>query len=196
MVQLYQNFIPMPKNVKKSTKKLLDQLHHIPSLQETINRLASEGKLSRERQEYIRNHLQEWVADSKYILLNLAIHLSIGLFRFTALPFPLPIGSTLRGIWVMANRMYCNLRWDMHRKRVHSIPVLLFALIPFLGYFAYTIPLKKKSEYLAYLYAQHISYLMYDESFEEKMAEMPRFIRNFGFALILPSEYRKKRGKE
>jgi len=177
---------------KKDRKKLIQHLHHIPSLQETIARLLADGRISSEREAYIKAHLEEWVADSKYILLNLGIHISIGFIRFTAFPFPLPVGSTLRGIWVMANRLYCDLKWDMRKKKVHSIAVLLFSLIPFIGYFAYTIPLKKKSEYLSYLYAQHISYLLYGISFEDKLSKAPGLIRKIAYALILPGEYKRR----
>ena len=182
----------MNNRPKKSKKKIIQSLNHLPSLQETIARMVSDGKLSGEKEEYIQTHLAEWMADSKYILLNLGVHIGMGFVRFTAMPFPLPIGSTLRGLWVMANRMYCNLRLDWHRKRVHSLFVLGFAIIPFLGYFAYTIPLKKKSEYLTYLYAQHISYLLYDANIEEKLKKVPRFIRNIGYLLLLPAEVREE----
>lgn len=189
------NFLPTYDKIKtimekKSKKNILEHLHHIPSLKETIVRMALDGRLSKEREEYIRTHLEEWVADSKYILLNLGIHMTMGLVRFTAFPFPLPIGSTLRAVWVMANRMHCNIIWDMRRKSVHSVIVLLFSIIPFLGYFAYTIPLKKKSEYLAYLYAQHISYMMYGKNMEEKLKKAPGFIKKIGNALLVPAEIR------
>ncbi len=182
----------MTNKSKKSKKKIIQSLHHIPSLRETISRLSSDKKISKEREDYINSHLEEWVADSKYILFNLGVHLAIGFVRFTATPFPLPIGSTVRPIWVRANRMYCNLRWDMRRKKVHSMSVLLFSVIPFLGYFAYTIPLKKKSEYLSYLYAQHISYQMFEKTFEEKLKKAPGFIRKIGFALLLPKDLKHR----
>jgi len=180
----------MTKPQKKSKKKIIQDLHHIPSLKETILRMALEGRLSKEREEYVHHHLEQWVSDSKYILLNLGIHMTMGFVRFTAFPFPLPIGSTLRAIWVMGNRMYCNIIWDMRRKSVHSMTVLLFSIIPFLGYFAYTIPLRRKSEYLTYLYAQHISYMFYGKSLEEKLKKTPRFIKWLSNALLVPAEIR------
>lgn len=180
----------MSKQPKKSKKKIMQNLHHIPSLKETIVRMAADGRISKEREEYINTHLHEWVTDSKYILFNLGIHIALGLVRFTAFPFPLPIGSTLRTLWVMGNRMYCNLTWNMHRKKVHSLFVLGFAIIPFLGYFAYTIPLRKKSEYLTYLYAQHISYMLYEKTLEEKLRKAPQFIKKIGNALLVPVEIR------
>lgn len=175
---------------KKSKRHIIKSLHHLPSLQETIARMSSDGKLSRQREAYIHSHLEEWVVDSKYIILNLGVHIGIGFVRFTAFPFPLPLGSTLRALWVMANRMYCNLRLDFRRKKVHSLLVLGFSIIPFVGYFAYTIPLRKKSEYLTYLYAQHIAYHLYDITLEQKLSRAPRFIRKIGYALLIPKEIR------
>jgi hypothetical protein len=177
---------------KKSKKEIIQSLHHLPSLQETITRMSREDKLTKEKEDYIRANLEKWVVDSKYILFNLGVHIALGFVRFTFVPFPLPIGSTLRAIWVMANRMYCNIRLDWHRKRVHSLFVLGFAIIPFLGYFAYTIPLKKKSEYLTYLYAQHISYHLYDKTVEQKLKKAPLFIKKIAYALLVPNEIKPK----
>lgn len=178
------------KKPKQSKKKIIESLHHVPSLRETAARMAREAKISKEKESYINSHLDEWVADSKYILFNLSVHIGMGFVRFTAIPLPLPIGSTLRTLWVMGNRMYCNIRWDMHRKRIHSFAVLFFAAIPFLGYFAYTIPLKRKSEYLTYLYAEHISYMLYDKTLEEELKRAPRPIKRIAYVLLVPKELR------
>lgn len=177
--------------LKKSKKDIIRYLHHIPGLKETIGRMSQDGRIDKEREAYINSHLEGWVSDSRYILLNLGAHIGIGLVRFTAIPLPLPIGSILRVLWVMANRLYCDLKWDMHRKRIHSPAVLFFAAIPFLGYFAYTIPLRQKSEYLTYLYAQHISYMVYNKTLEENLAKAPRPIRKIGYKLLVPTELRK-----
>jgi hypothetical protein len=186
----------MPRLSKESKKKLIQSLSHLPSLHNTIARMSADGKLSQERERYILSHLEEWISDSKYILFNLAVHMGIGFVRFAAFPFPLPIGSTLRALWVMANRMYCNLRLDMHRKKVHSISVLLFSIIPFLGYFAYTIPLKRKSEYLTYLYVQHINYTLYDMPLEDRLEKTPKIIKKLGYTLLMPEELKIKSQKK
>jgi len=183
----------MIKKPKKSKKKIMQSLHHVPSLRITVERMHKEGKINKEKMDYIESRLDEWVEDSKYILMNLGVHIGLGFVRFTALPFPLPIGSTLRGIWVAGNRMHCNLIWDMHRKRIHSLGVFFFSLIPFLGYFAYTIPLKKKSKYLAYLYAEHISYELFELTLENKLKKVPRVLRNLAEILLIPGELRKKK---
>ena len=174
----------------KKHKKVIDSLHHLPSLRETVQRMYSEGRLDEKKQEYINRHIEGWVADSKYILLNLGVHLGIGFVRFAAVPFPLPIGTILRPIWVIGNRIYCDLRWDMEKKKIHSLQVLFFSMIPFVGYFAYTIPLRKKSEYLTYLYSQHIAYGLYDMTVEEKVKKAPRFVKKIAYKLLLPAEMR------
>jgi len=175
---------------KENRKKIIQNLHHIPSLQATIARMLKEGKISKEREAYISSHLEEWVADSKYVLLNLGVHIGMGFVRFTSIPLPLPIGSMMRVIWVIGNRIYCGLKRDIHKKRIHSLPVLFFAAIPFLGYFAYTIPLKRKSEYLTYLYTQHVSYMLYNKTFENKLKKAPRIIKKISYALLVPKELR------
>ena len=172
----------------KKSKALIQSLHHLPSLEETLLRLHKDGRIGDDKKIYIDSHLGEWVKDSKYILMNLGVHIGVGFVRFTAMPLPLPIGSTLRPLWVIGNRIYCNLRWDMHKKRIHSLAVLFFSMIPFLGYLAYTLPLRNKSEYLTYLYAQHISYGLYDKTLEEKLKKAPGFIKKLAFALLIPKE--------
>lgn len=174
----------------KKHKKVIDSLHHLPSLRETVTRMYSDGKLNKDREEYISMYLEEWVADSKYILFNLGIHLGIGFIRFATVPFPIPIGTILRPLWVAGNRLYCDIRWDIERKKIHSMGVFFFSMIPFLGYFAYTIPLRKKSEYLTYLYAQHISYGLYNMTLEDKLQKTPRLMKKLAYALLIPSEMR------
>lgn len=180
----------LAKKFKEKGKKIVHNLHHLPSLQKTVERMVSDGRIDKDRAEHIESNLEEWVSDSKYILLNLSVHIGMGFVRFMAIPLPLPVGSTLRVLWVIANRIYCDIKWDMRKKRIHSLLVLFFAAIPFLGYFAYTIPLKNKSEYLTYLYAQHISYMLYDRPLEDKLGRMPGIIRAIADRLLVPAELR------
>ncbi len=175
-----------------SKRKIIESLHHVPSLRKTLARMHEEGRITKDKYDYINSHIEEWVADSKYILFNLGVHIGMGFVRFTAIPLPLPIGSTLRGVWVILNRIWCDIKWDMHRKKIHSLTVLFFAIIPFLGYFSYVIPLKRKSEYLAYLYAQHVSYAMYNMTVEAKLKKAPRFIKKMAYSLLVPGELHGK----
>ena len=160
----------------------------MPSLKRTIERISAEERIDKEGIDHINCYIGEWVHGSKYILMNLGVHISMGLVRFSTIPIPLPVCTILRVFWVAANRLYYTLKLDTHKCKVHSLTVLAFSAIPFLGYFAYTIPLKKKSEYLAYLYAQHISYALYDKSLEDKLENAPRFIKNAGYRLLIPTQ--------
>lgn len=165
----------------------------MPSLRKTLARMFVDGKISAKKRDHIEKYLEEWVADSKYILFNLGVHIGIGFVRFTALPVPL-LGSISRFLWVLGNRVWFFLKGETRHKEIHTLLVLFFSFIPFLGYFAYTIPLKKKSEYLAYLYAEHISYMLYNKTFESKLAGFPKFIRSAASGLLIPAELKKKEG--
>lgn len=176
---------------KKAKKKIIESLHHVPSLRKTLARMLTDGRISPDKEAFISTHLDEWVVDSKLILINLGVHIGMAFIRFAAIPPLLPIGTFLRPLWVAANRLYCDIKWDMHRKKIHSLAVFFFSAIPFLGYFAYTIPLKQKSEYLAYLYAQHISYELYNKTLEEKLKNAPGIIKKIAYALLVPGEVRK-----
>ena len=151
--------------IRRKKRGVTQTLQHLPSLRKTAIRMFEEGKITGERKQYIDSHIEEWVTDSKHTLFSLGVHISIAFVRFTILPFPL-MGSTLRGLWTTGCRIYYTLKRDLHKKHIHSFTVLFVSLIPFLGYFAYTIPLKKECEYLAYLYAEHISYHLYDKPLE------------------------------
>ena len=84
--------------------------------------------------------------------------MSIGaVFAFDIIP--LPMGTISRVLWVMGNRIYIEFKRDKEKRGIHSLPVILVSLIPFVGYFAYTLPLKKYSEDVAYIYANQIAYM-------------------------------------
>ena len=82
----------MTDKPRESKKKIIQSLHHLPSLRETVARMALEGKINKEREDYINTHIEEWVSDSRYILINLGVHIGMAFVRFTAIPLPLPIG--------------------------------------------------------------------------------------------------------
>lgn len=157
----------------------------MPNLQETVARMSAEGIITKEREAHINLHLDGWVKNSRYTLLNLGTHMSIGFVRFS-IPF-LPVGSVLRVLWTSGNMVFYSLARNRERREIHSFPVLLLAAVPFFGYFAYTIPLKKKNEYLAYLYSQHISYKMHGKALEKKLEEVPAFLRKIAYTLLVPA---------
>ena len=104
------------------------------------------------------------------------MHITFGIvFAFDVIP--LPLGTLSRILWVSGNRIYESLLGSRERARVHSFKVLLIALIPWLGYGAYLLPLRRESPLVARLYADHLSYVLYDASFEEFLAAKPRLLR-------------------
>jgi len=122
----------------------------------TIERLVAESRLTRDDAERLRAELPEVLARSENVLFNLAVHFSIGaLFAFDIIP--LPLGTISRCVWVIGSRAYYEIRRDARRK-IHSIGVLGISAIPWLGYFAYLLPLKRVNEDAAYLFANHVTY--------------------------------------
>lgn len=142
----------------------------------TIERLTAEGELTVDEAERLRQALPELMRQSAYILRHLAAHLTIGaIFAFDV--FPIPLGSLSRGAWVIASRMYEEVRRDRERARVHSLVVLGIALVPFVGYFAYIQPLRAAHADSAFLYANHISYRRTGKSLRNAMARHPCWIQ-------------------
>ncbi len=134
-------------------------------IEATIDRLVEESRLGAGDAERLRAELPEVLARSEYVLFNLGVHLSIGaLFAFDIIP--LPMGTISRCVWVAGNRAYLEVRRDPRRK-IHSIGVLGISAIPWLGYFAYLLPLKRVNEDAAYLFANHLTYHRSGVSLEE-----------------------------
>lgn len=142
----------------------------------TIGRLVADGELTAEAAERLKRELPEIVRHSAYILRHLGAHLAIGaIFAFDVIP--LPLGSLSRGGWVVLNRGYEECRRDRERARIHSLPVLGVALIPFVGYFAYLIPLRLQHDEATFLYANHVSYRRMNKSFRAALTGKPRWVQ-------------------
>jgi len=147
-----------------------------PQLRATIDRLQSEGELSPADAERLRAALPEVVAQSGYILRHLGAHLTIGvIFAFDVVP--LPLGSLARGVWVLSSRLYEQVRGTRDRARVHSLTVLGVSLVPFVGYFAYLIPLRTANAEAAFLYANHVSYRRSGQSLSVYLSRKPRWMQ-------------------
>ncbi|MBM3155324.1 MAG: hypothetical protein FJ008_08360, partial [Chloroflexi bacterium] len=133
------------------------------SIESTVNRLLDDKLIPPERADLLKRNLPDTIRQSRYILLNLGAHMAIGaIFSFDIVP--LPLGTISRVLWVAGNRIYSEVKRDDEKKKVHSVAVLIVTAIPWIGYFAYTIPLKKVNEDAAYLYANHITYERKNES--------------------------------
>lgn len=161
----------MRQRLRSTRAQLLDE----DALRRTLERLAAEGRLSGDGASRARAELDAVREDSVYVLRHLGAHLAIGGLRAT-LPF-LPLGSLLRGGWVLAWRLREEVRGDRVRARVHSGRVLLIALVPFAGYLAYLVPLRSLHPTAAWIYANHVSFLRSGRSLERSLEGKPRPLR-------------------
>jgi hypothetical protein len=177
----------MPRATRSSFRQLfednLSRLADPVALSATIARLEADGLLSESAAEDLRCELPETLEKSAYVLRHLAAHLAIGaIFAFDLIP--LPLGTIGRVLWVMGNRFYESTLGTRERARVHSLGVLGIAAIPWLGYAAYLLPLRRASDEAAYLYANHLSYTRRGSAAETLLATKPPFVRRMASWLI------------
>ncbi len=116
--------------------------------------------------------------------------MSIGaVFAFDIIP--LPMGTISRFLWVMGNRIYIEFKRDKEKRKIHSLPVLLVSLIPGIGYFAYTLPLKKYNEDVAYVYANQIVYMRNKVFLVKYLEGKPRIVKWALKRLLIPEDINK-----
>lgn len=155
-----------------------------------IDRLIADGCLSPERGSLLKENLSTTINQSKYILFNLGVHLSIGaVFAYDIIP--LPLGTISRVLWVLGNRIFFEFKRDTEKRKIHSLPVLLVSAIPWVGYFAYTLPLKKYNEDVAYVYANQITYMRKEVSLDKYLEGKPRFMKWALKKLLIPEDINK-----
>ena len=144
---------------------------------ETIERLEAEGQIGSSEAAELRAISGSELEEVKYILKNLGVHVSFGaIFAYDLLPSPL--GTISRVLWVAGNRLrFTFFQRDRRRLSVHSMKVLLVSAIPWIGYFAYVIPLRAVDGKIANLCANHISYRLRGESFDTFLEGRSRFVR-------------------
>jgi protein-S-isoprenylcysteine O-methyltransferase Ste14 len=173
--------VSLRDSIARSRRQLLDPAE----LDATIERLHTSGRLSEDRAALLRQQLPDLISRSAYVLRNLAAHLAIGvIFAFDLIP--LPLGTIGRVLWVAGNRAYESAFGSRERAQVHSFKVLLVAAIPWLGYAAYLLPLRRESAEAAFLYAHHLSFSLNGVSFDEFLATKPRILQRAGEWLIPP----------
>jgi hypothetical protein len=154
-----------------------------PALERTIARLGEDGVLPREAAETLCDELPRLLAESGYVLRHLGAHAAIGsVFLFDVVP--LPLGTLCRVLWVAGSRSFEHLLGTPERARVHSLAVLGIAAIPGLGYAAYLLPLQRQSERAAFLFANHLSYALFDAPAEAVIARSPRPLRGVARRLL------------
>lgn len=149
----------------------------------TIERLGGDGLVTEEEARALREELPHLLAESGYVLRHLGAHAAIGSI-FLLDPTPLPLGTACRVLWVAGSRVWETLLGSPERARVHSLPVFLIAAIPALGYAAYLLPLRRQSETAAFLFANHVSYALFDAPTEALVARSPRLLRRVARKLL------------
>jgi hypothetical protein len=153
------------------------------ALHRTLEHLSTEGVISAERAAVLRSNLPAQLESSRYVLSHLGAHLGIAaVFAFDLIP--LPLGTISRVFWVVGNRTVEQLRGNLERSRVHSLPVLLIAAIPLLGYSAYLLPLRRQSRELAFLLANHAWLVRTGGSYEQFVASSSRPVRRVARWLV------------
>ena len=156
-----------------------------PGVERSLVRLGDDGLLSKEEVVALHEELPRLLAESGYVLRHLGAHAAIAsIFLFDIVP--LPLGTACRVLWVAGSRAWETLFGTPERAHVHSLPVFLVAAIPGLGYAAYLIPLRRQNETAAFLFANHISYALFDATTESLVARSPRPLRSVARKLLPP----------
>ena len=123
-------------------------------LQATVADLLEGGWISEEQARQLAAQINGQLQSSEYVLRHLSAHIGIGvIFAFDVIP--LPLGTLGRISWVAGARLVETLRGRFAQARVHSLSVFLVAIIPWFGYAAYLLPLRRDARELAFVLANH-----------------------------------------
>ncbi len=141
----------------------------------TMATLVKQNRASLADVYRIREIINSSSSDSRYVLKHLSAHLGIAGLRI-AIPV-LPVGSLLRFGWVFSWRVLEIIRGRMVRARHHSVTVLFVALVPFLGYFAYVVALKRIDPVSAWFYANHISLIRFGDTYDAIVERRSKFMQ-------------------
>ena len=173
----------MPRPLRERIAETQSALVDAQRLDATLAQLVEEGVLSPERAAELRGALPEQLEDSRYVLRHLAAHLSIGaIFAFDLVP--LPLGTIARVSWVAGSRGVESWRRNRERAQVHSLPVFLIAAIPWFGYAAYLLPLRRQSGELAFVLANQTWLSRTGRSYEQFLGDTRAPIRRLGRWLV------------
>ena len=142
----------------------------------TLRRLEAEQRIESAAAECLVAELPEIRERSAYTLRHLGGLLGIGALRYSLVAF-LPVGSMLRFLWVATWRIIETVRGRRERARVHSFAVMGVALIPFLGYAAYVLPLRASHPRAPWLYANHVFLLRRGTTLDAWLEGKPRLVR-------------------
>ncbi len=161
---------PTSSSILHSVRTFQRALRDESMLRKTLHRMREESAVSPQQAAQLDQVLADMTTTTTYILRHLAVHLGIGASKMI---LPLPIGSFLRGSWVAIARLTETARRRRDRAGVHSLPVFLIACIPFFGYLAYIVALRRHDPDAALLYANHVAVLRYDRPLENVLADKP-----------------------
>lgn len=171
-------FRRLRKSIAENRLSLVDE----HALLESIALLQRNGELSGEAADALSARIGPIRHRSEYILKHLGAHLGIGaVFAFDVIP--LPLGTIARVTWVAGSRVYETFWGTRERARVHSIGVLLIAAIPF-GYWAYLVPLRRRSEAGAYLFANRLAFTYAECSYARLLEQRARWVQGLGRRLV------------
>jgi hypothetical protein len=148
-----------------------------------LDRLVVDGVISEEHARLLHAEFCRQVEGSRYVLAHLGAHFAIGaIFAFDLVP--LPLGTIGRVSWVAGNRVFEWARGNRDRARVHSLGVFLIAAIPWLGYAAYLLPLRRQSAELTFVLANHMWLSRKGRTYEQFVAAAPSPIRRLARWLV------------
>ncbi|GAB5450091.1 MAG: hypothetical protein Hals2KO_04190 [Halioglobus sp.] len=143
-----------------------DSEQRLQALNAVVLALRERGEINDAQAQQLTYALPLEYERSRYVIKHFGVHLSIGaVFAFDIVP--LPLGTIGRIGWVCCARVVETLRANFERARVHSLRVLLVAAIPYLGYFAYLLPLHKDGREVAFVLANEYWLANRGQSFEQ-----------------------------
>lgn len=177
----------MPNRLRSRVRTSIDaaeaSLVDADELERTLARLVADGSLDAAAADALRAALPDQIDGSRYVLRHLGAHLAIGVvFAFDLVP--LPLGTIARVAWVAGSRVTETIRGRRDRTRVHSAGVMLLAAVPWLGYAAYLLPLRRESAELAFVLANQTWLARTGRSYEQFLVQARRPLARFGRWLV------------
>ena len=167
------------RSIAESRARLVD----LDSLDSTVERLRTDGEISMHGAISIRSILRRQLDGSRYVLNHLGAHVAIGVvFAFDVVP--LPLGTISRLSWVAGSRVVESARRRPEQARVHSLGVFAIAAIPWVGYSAYLLPLRRRSTELAFVLANHTWLARTGQTYEHFLAHTRSPVRRLGRWLV------------
>jgi hypothetical protein len=167
------------QKIEEAQLRVADQA----ALQSTLDRLVEDGDISSQHAVALSDAVPGQLRTTRYVLGHLGAHIGIGVvFAFDLVP--LPLGTIARVSWVAGNRVIETLRGNRKHARVHSLGVFLVAAIPWFGYAAYLLPLRRHSPELAFVLANHTWVGRTGRTYEQFLAEAKFPVNRIGRWLV------------